>query len=230
MLPILRIIPVGGVTLAIVILLLALSPPGGSRPSLPQTMMPAHGALIARADHPEWRQLLVKAALRRADELSQLRQLPDTPIQTDNKSDNVEIATPQEADEVAGVPVNQDEAQPEEVTGTITQSPKATIPVDIGEASSTELPLAPKEELPPVIRTPQRSTPSHESMNTPEPAKAAQKAPKAAPEPAKPEPRRRAAHYSRRARVTSAAPAQFNFLEAFFATFTVNQQTPKQRR
>jgi hypothetical protein len=41
MLPILRIVPVGGVLLAIMILALALDPPGGSHPALPAAMLPA---------------------------------------------------------------------------------------------------------------------------------------------------------------------------------------------
>ena len=41
MLPILRILPVGGVILAIVILVLALSPPDGSRSSLTAAIAPA---------------------------------------------------------------------------------------------------------------------------------------------------------------------------------------------
>ena len=60
-------------------LLLAAKPPGGSHPPLTRAMAPARGALIARDDHPEWRQLLIKAALRRADALNQLRALPDDP-------------------------------------------------------------------------------------------------------------------------------------------------------
>ena len=49
MLPILRILPVGGVLLAIMILVLALNPPGGSHPSLTPNVAPARGALMRRA-------------------------------------------------------------------------------------------------------------------------------------------------------------------------------------
>jgi hypothetical protein len=221
MLPILRIIPVGGVSLAIAILVLALSPPGGSRPSLTRAMMPARGALITRSDHPEWRQLLINAALRRANELSQLRQLADIPTRSENKTDETKTENPQKAPEVAVVPANQSDAEPEDVTGTIVQSPEAAIPVDIGETSSFELPVIPHEEKPPVILTPERSKPPHESLNV-------------APEPAKP-PRQSqtsAVRHTHRARVAakSAEPVQFNLLEALFASFNVDQRTTKRRR
>ena len=53
-------------------------------------------------------------------------------------------------------------------TGSITQLPAATIPIDIGEPSAFELPVAAPEEKPPVIRapvirTPQRVKSRHES-------------------------------------------------------------------
>ncbi len=80
MLPLFRLIPVGGVFLAIAILLLALNPPRGTSPSARATLMPAHGALIDRAAHPEWRQFLIQAALRRAGEVERLRDLHDTVI------------------------------------------------------------------------------------------------------------------------------------------------------
>ena len=79
MLPILRVIPVGGVLLAITLLLLALNPPGDPRHHPTSMLAPANGVLISRGDHPEWWQFFLQAALRRADELNRLRQLPDTP-------------------------------------------------------------------------------------------------------------------------------------------------------
>jgi hypothetical protein len=221
----LRLISVGGVSLAIAILVLALSPPGGSHLRLTRTMMPARGPLIARADYPDWPQLLIKAALRRADVLSQLRQLPDTSLPseiTEPDKSSVDINEPEKpsaeivrtAPEIAGVlPPNRSDAESEDVTGTVAQSPEAAIPVGIGEASSTELPVVRKEELPPVIRTPELSRPPHEGLKlTPESTKPAQEkesvkaglksATKAASEPAKP------ARESKKAETMPAKPAR----------------------
>ena len=105
MLPILRILPVGGVILAIVILVLALSPPDGSRSSMTAAMAPARGALVDRERHPEVRQFLILAALKRASELSRLRDLPDSPVRTDD---------PPEAAKVAALPSDRNDADPEE--------------------------------------------------------------------------------------------------------------------
>jgi hypothetical protein len=219
MLPILRIIPVGGVSLAILILVLALTPPGGSRLPLTPAMMSARGVLITRSDHPEWRQLLLKAALRRAEELSELRLLPDSPLpSTASEHSKTQTEDAQKPSEIAGVPTNQSDAQPEDATGTIVQSPDAAIPVGVGEASSFELPVTPQEERPPVIRTPERRRPSQESLNV-------------APEPAKPAPQsqKRSVRHTHRARVAArtVAPLPFNLLELLFRSFTINQQTAK---
>jgi hypothetical protein len=181
-------------------------------------MMPARGVLITRSDHPEWRQLLIKAALRRAEELSQLRQLADIPVRSESKPAE---AKPQKAPKVAGVPANRSDADPEDVTGTVAQSPDAAIPVDIGETSSFELPVIPHEQNPPVILTPERSKPSHESLNV-------------APEPAKParESQKRTVRHTRHARVAvkSVEPVQFNLLEVLFGSFSIDQRAAKPRR
>lgn len=182
MLPILRILPVGGVFLAILLTILALKTPG-ERP-LPPSMMAARGPLIDLNEHPEWRRVMIEAAVRRADELVRLRDLPDTPTRTAPVLEQappaatieavapaspIDIPAPPpaaEAAKVAGLPSSRSEADPDSdsITGSIDESPGATIPVEIGEASSFELPVVvpQPEERPPVLRTPERTKP-HES-------------------------------------------------------------------
>jgi hypothetical protein len=137
MLPILRILPVGGVFLAIMILLLALGAPGGSRPALTPAVMPARGALMQVREHPEWRQFLILAATRRAVELNRLHELPGRPGRA-----------------IAGLPTDRGDADADIETGTIVETPSATIPVDIGETSTFELPVTKSEEKPPVLKSP----------------------------------------------------------------------------
>lgn len=144
MLPILRIIPVGGVFLAIAILVLSLNAPGGSRIGR-APLLAARGPLLQIDDHPEWRQMLIRAALQRAGELNHLRDLPDEPVRN----------TPEEP-QVAGFPVERSDADPADITGTINEAPAATIPIDIGETSSTELPTIRPDDKPPEINTPAR--------------------------------------------------------------------------
>ena len=167
MLPILRTISVGGVGLAIAILGLALIPPGRPSMRLADGDTTARGALIDRRNHPEWRQFLILAALRRADELSRLRGLPgassgspDMPpnlASDDSLADFLRRAPSIDAGEgtkVAGLPVERGEVAPDDETGSINVAPSATMPIDIGETSSFELPVAPAEEKPPVARSP----------------------------------------------------------------------------
>ena len=148
MLPILRILPVVGVFLAILLLVLALNPPASMHSQFTSNVVPMRGAMIARGEHPEWRQFLILSAIRRADELSRLRELPDTPART-------EPVLPEP--KIASVPIERSDTDPDvdDEIGSILQPPPATIPIDIGESSSIELPLADPEEQPPVIRTPQ---------------------------------------------------------------------------
>ena len=142
MLPILRILPVGGVLLAILILILALSPPDGSRSSLSAAIAPARGALVDRDRHPEVRQFLILAALRRASELNLLRDLPDTPPRSDN---------PPETAKVADLPSAPSDAEPEE-PASASETPNVSIPIEIGEPSPTELPVTTQEETPPTAK------------------------------------------------------------------------------
>jgi hypothetical protein len=114
------------------------------------TQMAARGALLGRADHPEWRQFLMLAATRRANELNLLRKLPGMPART--------------GDEVARLPTGRSSAESDEATGSIPEG--SSLPLDIGEPSSTELPVTTQEEKPPVIRLPERGKLQNESRNT----------------------------------------------------------------
>jgi hypothetical protein len=187
MLPILRIIPVGGVLLAIAILVLALHPPVGPHAHFTAAMTPARGPLLAREEHPEWRQFLILAALRRANELSKLRDLPDTPTKTAPLVSGAVMqppalapAQPADAGQLAGV--QPDHPSHDDITGTV-QSPDAAIPVDIGETSSFELPVIPHEEKPPVIMMPAREIPPPDIESAPERIEPKPQS-QAAPEPA----------------------------------------------
>jgi hypothetical protein len=153
MLPILRILPVGGVLLAILILVLALSPPDASRSPLTTTIAPARGALVDRERHPEVRQFIIQAALKRADELNRLRELPDTPA----RSNNVRGAA-----KVAGLPGGRNDAGPED-TGTINESPSVSIPIEIGERSSTELPV--QQESGPAVKASEPAKPRRRAVH-----------------------------------------------------------------
>ncbi len=179
MLPILRILPVGGVLLAILILVLALSPPDGSRSPLTAAIAPARGALVDRDHHPEVRQFLILAALKRATELKRLRELAEMP-------------TPSSSSQVAGLPADRSDTDPEE-TGSINETPGVSIPVEIGEPSSTELPVASREEDAPTVKNPEPARPQRDI-------------------------RRRSTHRAHRTKATAGAASaqQFNLFEALF--------------
>ena len=237
MLPILRLIPVGGVLLAIAILLLALNAPSGPHARFVSTIVPPGGALIPRKEHPEWPQLLLLAALRRAGELNKLRELPDTPLPaTPAAPTQPKVEEPPDG-KLAGVQPNP--VDPDDVTGTV-QSPNAALPVDIGESSSAELPVVPHEERPPVITMPARETPDENAAPLPtEPKPQSSNVPPAATkqaslEPGQVEPKRTIRHAAherssarrearknplpRRARRAKAQvqQAEFNLFQPFF--------------
>ena len=193
MLPILRILPVGGLLLAILILVLALSPPDGSRVPLSSAIVPSRGAPFDRERQAEVRQFLIHAALKRADELNRLRELPDTPA----RSDNVQST-------VASLPGDRSEADPEE-PASINEAPVISIPVEIGEPSSAELPVAaPGESAPAAKKT--------------EPAAKSQR-------------ESRRVHRIRRVRAAAnpTPPRPFNFFEALFGGPLHQQPTYDQR-
>jgi hypothetical protein len=143
MLPILRILPVGGVLLAILILVLALSPPDGTRAPLSSTIAPPRSALLDRERQAEVRQFLIHAALKRADELNRLRDLPDTP------------APPRKQSKVASLPGDRSDTDPDD-PASINESPKLNIPADTGEPFPTELPAV----VPPAAAAPEESAPA----------------------------------------------------------------------
>jgi hypothetical protein len=157
MLPILRILPVGGVFLAIMLLVLALNPLEGPQSRLMTSLGPVRGALIDRYEHPEWPQFLIQAAIRRADELNRLRDLPNSPGQTGSVP---------EPPKIAALPNGRGETDPDadddDSTGSIVAPPSATIPVEIGAPSAFELPVSTPEDKPPVI-SPRRVKSRNES-------------------------------------------------------------------
>lgn len=142
MLPILRMTSVGVALLAVAILVMALRPQNTAHARWPTTLGPARGALIAQADHPEWRQFFKLAAIQRADEIQRLRELPDTPV----KSNDAKPATT-----FIGFPVDRNDDDADGTTGAIPTPSGPTLPMEIGEPSSTELPVAKHEETPPAI-------------------------------------------------------------------------------
>jgi hypothetical protein len=221
MLPILRILPVGGVLLAIFILLLALNPPDGPRAPLNTAMVPARGALVDVGHHPETRQFLIMAALKRADELNKLRELPDTPTRTAPPPVEPAVIEPAPAaDEpkVAGLPADRTDSDPDPEEPAATETPNVSIPVETGEMSAPNLPVAPEQT------NSTEGKPAQAKELTKERTKEQTK------EQVKPQPRdtrRRVAHRPRRARAVSAPQQPLNPLEALFGGQQYrNPQTP----
>ena len=131
-----------------------------ARPHLSHVVAPARGPLIEVAEHPEWKQFLVQAAFRRADELERLRDLPASPMIVETviepaviKAENVEATVaPEKADEpvaqVAALAPGHDPDVMEDITASIDEERTGTMPIEIGAASSAELPLTEQEMLP----------------------------------------------------------------------------------
>jgi hypothetical protein len=92
--------------------------------------VPARGALSDRDRQAETRQFLIHAALKRADQLSRLRDLPDTPAHSEE---------PQPA-AVAGLPAERSDADPEE-SRSINEMPANTIPIEVPIPSPQDTPL-----------------------------------------------------------------------------------------
>jgi hypothetical protein len=133
-----------------------------ARPHLSHVVAPARGPLIEATEHPEWKQFLVQAAFRRADELERLLDLPASPMIIEAviepavmKSENVEAAVvPKKADEpaaqAAALAPERDPDVMEDITASIDEKPTGMMPVEIGASSSAELPLTEQETLPQV--------------------------------------------------------------------------------
>lgn len=218
-------ISVGGVSLAIAILILALIPPGGSHLVLAQHEVSARGALMDPSKHPEWRQFLIHAALRRAGELERLRGLSDTVIRAPvaeayEPAPREETPAEPAAPIMAGLSTVALDAEPEDATGSLGDNPGATLPIEIGETSSTELPISTVEDGPPAIRLPDLQSPAENIQPAPPrpPATAVEptKKPEAPRRVVQPRPRRKPAPP---APEPVAVPPPFSILVAIFGSF-----------
>jgi hypothetical protein len=120
-------------------------------------MVTGRGVLTDRDRQSEVRQFLIHAALKRADELNRLRDLPDTPARSEELSLKV-----------AGLPSDRTDADPEESATTI-ETPVVSIPIEIGEPSSVELQaVAPQvqaqpQEDAPVVKKAEHAKPPREA-------------------------------------------------------------------
>ena len=117
------------------------------RPPSPFVYTAARGALIEPANHPEWQQFLLLAAVRRAEELVRLRELPD-------RLPN-EATAPAGGNDgrLANVPPAPSDVVEDAVDDPVSPTTTGAIPVEIGAASSAELPVLrrPEDERPPAL-------------------------------------------------------------------------------
>lgn len=128
MLPIRWTLPVGGVLLAIALLALSFNTPSESWLQISNAVS-VRWRIIDWGERPEWRQYsIITAIQRRADELSKLRDLPDTSIHTNAAPADSEIARPPQ-----------------------------TVPLDIAEPLSIEFPVSAAAEQKPKSRNQARS-------------------------------------------------------------------------
>jgi len=176
-LSIFRTLFVGGV-LAIFALLAGFVAPAPS--TLARPVAPARGPLIEATQHPEWKQFLVQAAYRRADELERLRELPSAPVVLPPPPKLT--AAPAIPVQVADLPPAKSDIPPEDVTGSIDEAMAGELTIEIGEASATELPVD-KLDVPMPIQRPEtlKLNQSHRKVTNPRTAKRK-------PAPVKPEP------------------------------------------
>jgi hypothetical protein len=174
-------------------------------------MAPARGALVDVGHHPETRQFLIQAAIKRADELNRLRELPDTPTRT-APAESAAIGPAPGTDEpkVAVLPADRTESDPEPEEPAATETPNVSIPVETGEVSAPDLPVAPQQ--------------TNSTDGKPEQAK---EQTKSAAKPQQRDIRRRVAHRPRRAKVAAAPQRPLNLFEALFGgQQNRNPQTP----
>ncbi len=147
MLPILRTTLLGG-ALAAAAFLAGFAIPEISRPHFAQFQGPARGPLQDAANHPEWKQMLVRAALQRAQEVERLRELPGH-----------NAATP--GTTLATLPPGRADTDPDDATASVTDAPETVLQIEIGETSSTELPVGTPAILPAPPERPQSLQPGN---------------------------------------------------------------------
>jgi len=180
-LPLFRTILAGGV----LVMLALLAGFGAPRPATSaRAVAPARGPLIDAAEHPEWKQFLIKAAYQRSDEIERLKDLPNAPTivpaPTVQEPDAVptepppqpaaELAAPAPGpQQVAALSQGLDDNLPADPSGSIEASP-TDLPIDIGEASATELPIT-IQDLPIPIERPQSLKRLNETQRIIKPAK-----------------------------------------------------------
>ncbi|MDI3468910.1 MAG: hypothetical protein OJF62_000973 [Pseudolabrys sp.] len=167
-LPILRTTFVGSVLVVLALLAGFEAPVPAPRIGI---SAPARGPLIDAGTHPEWYQFYVQAAYRRAEELDRLRELPSAPtvLSVEPPSDEVPPPAAAAGIPIAGLPSAADQPAPPpsdpaigDITSSIDAPSSGTMQVDIGEASSTELPLRERDMTPPV-QSPATIKPARES-------------------------------------------------------------------